>query len=187
MLQSSKKDLRKIFIASRDQIPKNEKQAIDQRICAYLLSIDEIANASEVLVYAPFRNEIDITYFIKELKARGIRTAFPKCGKDHTMTFHNSDYDELSSQAYGIKEPVGSEPIVPQTDSVCILPCLAASKDGHRIGYGGGYYDRFLAKYKGLKVIAVYSSHLLESGAFETDEFDIPTDIIVTEEEIIRL
>lgn len=184
----SKKELRKRFLTLRGEMTQSEKAALDAEICASLLSLDEVMRAKNILVYAPFRNEIDLVPFFEQICKEGKRTAFPKCEKDGRMDFFFCEYSSLSVQAYGIKEPSGlTEMFDGQEDTVCILPCLAVREDGYRLGYGGGYYDRFLSKYDLIKIAPVYSDFVIESNSFDKNEFDIPTDIIITEEDIKRL
>lgn len=188
MYLHTKKELRARFLAYREQISKEAKKTLDARICDALLDLDEVKNARNILVYAPFRNEIDLYPFFDRLYAMGKKTAFPKCGKDGVMEFFFCDHSTLSEQAYGIKEPTDlSEKFCGDEDSICILPCLAITSDGYRLGYGGGYYDRFLEKNSIKKIAAVYSGFVLKTERFEKSDFDIPADIIITEEEIIRL
>ena len=188
MHTTSKKDLRTHFLALRQEMHCEKKRRLDSIICGILSSLEEIRSIEYILVYAPFRNEIDLLPFFEYIKSVGKYTVFPKCEKNGLMNFYVSDYSELTEQAYGIKEPSdASVPFVDIQNSVCIIPCLSAAKDGNRLGYGGGYYDRFLSSYSGKKIVALYSDFLLEAGELEVNQFDIPAEIIITEEGVIRL
>ena len=91
------------------------------------------------------------------------------------MTFYYvSSEDELEAGAYGIREPRAGLPSVPESEykgSVCIVPGLVFDREGYRVGYGGGYYDRFLANYTG-DAIAPVRDGFLYDGALPRDEFD---------------
>jgi len=184
----TKKELRARYISLRKKIPADRKLSADQKICNRLFALQEVIDSQNVLVYAPFRNEIDLVPFFEKLYNSDKRTFFPKCNQNREMDFFLSSYYSLVPQAYGIKEPIClSTPFAETGSDVCILPCLAVTRDGFRLGYGGGYYDLFLSDHKVIKVAAVYSDFVLPPDSFQYDSFDIPADIIITEEEVIRL
>lgn len=184
-----KKELREHFLTLRGQIPANEKSALDKRICDALYELDEIQKSKYILAYAPFRNEIDLYPLFDMLYRDGKKLAFPKCEKNGIMNFFFCEPSSLSKQAYGILEPtdLSHKFCGEEENCVCILPCLAATRDGYRLGYGGGFYDRFLEKHNVKKITAVYSKFILNEDRFVIDAFDIPADVIITEEEVIRL
>ncbi len=186
-MNTTKASLRAGFLEMRKNMPASKKAAADKHICANLLSLDEIKNASTVLAYAPFRGEIDLVPVFYELSSSGKRVGFPKCMPEHRMIFRECGYGELVQQKYGILEPTESAPEISAfSDSdVCIIPCLAISGEGHRLGYGGGYYDRFLASFPGKKIVAVYNDFI--TNEVFNEEFDIPAEIILTEEGVIRV
>ena len=184
-----KKELREHFLGLRWQIPTEKKSALDKRICEALYELDEIQQAKYILAYAPFRNEIDLYPLFDMLCRDGKKLAFPKCEKNGIMNFFFCEPSSLSKQAYGILEPtdLSHKFCGEEENCVCILPCLAATRDGYRLGYGGGFYDRFLEKHNVKKITAVYSKFILNEDSFVIDAFDIPADVIITEEEVIRL
>lgn len=185
---SKKKEYRKEFLSMRNSINKAEKAKLDNMIVERLASLPEIDSASVVMVYAPFRGEIDLVPLFGKLYSLGKRTAFPKCEDGGEMRFYICEYASLSKQAYGILEPTSScEELTDLSEAVCIIPCLAASIDGYRLGYGGGYYDRFLEKNDIKKIVAVYDRFLLKSSEDIREMHDIPADIIITEKGEIRI
>ena len=89
--------------------------------------------------------------------------------------------DELEVGAYGIKEPPANNPLFNNnTHSVCVVPALSYDANGMRIGYGKGYYDRFLSEFSGISVGIVFSC--LMSQSIPTDKYDVPVDVMITEE-----
>lgn len=185
---SKKKEYRKEFLSMRNSIDKAKKAKLDEMIVERLASLPEIDSASVVMVYAPFRGEIDLVPLFDRLYLLGKKTAFPKCKNGGEMRFYICEYASLSKQAYGILEPTSScEELTDLTGAVCIIPCLAASVDGYRLGYGGGYYDRFLEKSDIKKIVAVYDRFLLKSSEDIRETHDIPADIIITEKGEIRI
>ena len=135
-----------------------------------------------LLLYVPMEGEIGLLPLARMARERGIPIAFPKCDpKTGSMAFYTLNADaRLSPGAYGIPEPPDDAPLcVPDERALCILPGLAFSEDGHRLGYGKGYYDRYLSDFHGVTVGAVCSKLLLPH--VPTDEHDVPSQILVTE------
>lgn len=87
---------------------------------------------------------------------------------------------DLRPGRYGILEPDDAcAAIIPDERTLCVCPCLCCDMDGYRLGFGGGYYDRFLSGFSGVKAALCYGDSVLPS--LQKDEFDIPMDVIVTD------
>ena len=181
-----KKELRKHFSAVRAEAKSPEK---DRLITERVLSHDRIAAADTVLLYASFGSEVDTWELAERLIGAGKTIAYPKCGSSGAMTFHIvSDIAALradTSGKYGICEPSGELPCPELSgDTVCILPGLAFTENGGRLGYGGGFYDRFLAAYPHIfRIAAAYEALLTDS--LPVMEHDITINHIVTEERTV--
>lgn len=173
-----KKLLRKKFSEIRKNIPdKSEKDILIRKNFLEILG-----NTDTVLLYASFGSEIDTFSIAEELAGKYI-TAFPVSYKGGIMTFHNiSSISDLHKGMYGIREPDNSMPQTVITDrTVCVLPGLAFTPDGARLGYGGGYYDRFLQKYPQIHKIALSYEELITEN-LPVMSHDIRADYIVTPE-----
>ena len=140
------------------------------------------------MVYASFRGEVETHALIKNLLKEKKRVVLPLCNsEDCTMTAREiSDFSDLKSGAYGILEPDETMKIIPKNEiDFIIVPGCVFSKNGHRIGYGKGYYDRFLngicAKTCGLS----YNFCLLDEIPHE--ETDVPLNMIITEDSILNI
>lgn len=187
-MQSSKEiksELRKKYRLLRKEMSVDFKKSLDHSICERLVTLPEYQNAETILVYSPCRGEIELNAFFDSAMRDGKKLAFPRCF-DKEMRFSICTSDALVPGAYGILEPsidAEYEASFTYDTTLCILPCLAADRSGFRLGYGGGYYDRFLSQNKLRTVAAVYRDFLTEVDFSEP--FDIKADIIVTEEEII--
>ncbi len=183
-----KKELRRKLLAMREEISSHEKVKIDRAICDAIVSLPEWKNATLVLVYASSRGEIDLSSLYAAAEEDGKAIAFPRCLPDRIMEFAVCGYDELSLGRFSIPEPPAVVPSLWEfpDDTLCILPCLAANSYGFRIGYGGGYYDRFLASHRITAVAALHHRFLINDTGF-TEPFDIPADILITEKETIRI
>lgn len=157
-------------------------------MCSIFTSLASFRYADTLLMFFPMKDEPDVTYIAKEALAKGKRIAYPKCSKeDFSMVFHfvNSPA-ELVRGAYGIMEPPDDAPVyTPGSDShdVCIIPALAFDICGNRLGYGKGYYDRWLPFFSGLKAGVAISDFVFD--ALPHGKFDCLVDIIVTEKGVI--
>ena len=181
---TDKKQLRRHFMDVRKAVKSDSK---DKMIAQRLMSEETVKNADIVLIYASFGSEINTWDITENLLKLHIIPAYPVCGGKSEMTFHIiSSVSELSRNGkYGISEPDSSLPIPSLTEkSICILPGLAFTENGGRLGYGGGYYDRFLAAHKGLRKIALSYEELIVPE-LPIMPHDIRTDIIVTEERTV--
>lgn len=180
---TDKKQLRCYFAKIRKKAKSKEN---DRRIAERLLSENAVKNADIILMYASFGSEADTWKLAEQLLKRNITLAYPICGDNSEMTFHIvSSVKQLSAGKYGICEPDASLPQPSLTEkSICIVPGLAFTEKGGRLGYGGGYYDRFLAAHKISCSIALsYESQI--AAELPLMPHDIRTDLIVTEERTV--
>lgn len=180
---TDKKQLRRYFAKIRKKAKSKEN---DRRIAERLLSENAVKNADIILMYASFGTETDTWELAEQLLKKHIALAYPLCGDNSKMTFHIvSSVKQLSAGKYGICEPDASLPQPSLTEkSICIVPGLAFTEKGGRLGYGGGYYDRFLAAHKAPCRIALSYESLIVTE-LPLMPYDIRTDIIVTEERTV--
>lgn len=177
-----KKSARAFFAEERGKISQSCGKELSGRLCEKITSLDEYKLADAVLLYFPTRTEHDLTPLVSDALRQSKKVAFPVSNTDSlTLSFYEiSSLDDLSSGAYGIPEPSSaSAPIRPTKNTLCIVPALAVDKDGYRLGYGKGYYDRFLEDFEGVTLCAVFSDLLCNS--LPRLDTDIPVQIIVTE------
>jgi len=180
IIRNTFKDIRK----------KCHDSAKEEIISARILSHEKINSADTVLMYASFGTEINTWNIAESLMRKNIKIAYPKCHKGGIMTFHLieslSQLDDGGKNSYGICEPCESlsEPEITE-NTVCIVPGLAFTEKGSRLGYGGGFYDRFLSVNREVYKIALsYESMIAES--LPVMPHDISLDCIVTEERTIN-
>ncbi len=180
-MQLTKKELRKTLLAERRGLDKSYRQERDIMIYNNLIDLPELAEADTVLTYVSTEIEVDTIYLIDTLLRSGFTVGVPKC-EGKTMRFIEIDsLCDLETGAYGILEPKGDKVIDDFEGSVCITPALAFDEEGYRTGYGGGYYDRFLADYTGISVGICYEQFI---RPVIKEEHDLNVNIIVTEKEI---
>lgn len=180
----NKKELRKEYSHLRAEIPDKVSKDID--ITERLLEADELAEADSVLLYASFGSEVDTYLLIDKLIARGKKVALPRCGSERTMTFHLiGSVADLHEGMYRIPEPDSALPQPEITDrTVCIIPGLAFTEEGGRLGYGGGYYDEFISENPNIYTIALAYEELIVSQ-LPLMKHDLLVDMIVTEERTV--
>lgn len=140
---------------------RGNKEAEDQKMVALLEQCPLVQNASRIFAFVPLPSEVDITPI---LDAHPI--ALPRCGKDGSMEFHALECNWRSQgkrMELGVWEPVGGLPVAPDAKALMLVPALAFDREGYRLGRGGGYYDRYLARFPQLVTIGVgYSWRLVD-------------------------
>ena len=177
--------MRAELIEKRNRIPDRERAEQDRIICEKVTRLPAFENATAVLLYAPIGKEIDVGAIRDEAWKRGIPVGLPVCNrKDRTMTFRRATPDTpLTEGDFGIPAPPETaEIILPDRNTVCVLPALAYDSDRNRIGYGGGYYDRFLADFPGIAVGVAYEENVLRSVC--AGKHDHPAAVVVTEKRV---
>ena len=190
-IKREKDAIRKEFSLKRDSIDKTDKEARDKKICALATSLVSFRHAEIILLYAPIKSEIDVMPIMYEALAKGKKVAFPKCNmEERTMKFHFvTSEDDLEICAYGIREPKEELPVYdPEAtigSAVCYLPGLSFDVYGYRLGYGKGYYDKFLYKFRGSAIGLTYTE--LITNSLPKGRFDRPCDIMLTEKGIKQL
>ena len=183
-MKEQKKALRRELIAARREMTEAERAECDKKITRALLSLPEYKNADTLLIYASYGEEIDTQAIAKAALADGKRLAFPRCEAGGVMNFYYCLPKKLVSGYKNIPEPPTGAPIFTKSErALCIVPALAVDREGFRLGYGGGFYDRFLAGFDGISVGLVRSIFYFE--ALPREDFDLPLDITVNGNEVI--
>ena len=182
---AGKTALREEYVRIRTHMESPARATSDAPILMTLEGLRAWKEASLVLTYVSFGSEVDTHALMRAAWAQGKRVAVPRCRPSHTLDFHVvSSEDDLEPGLRGLMEPSPDcgRPLTTaqMVGSVCIVPGLVFDSEGYRIGYGGGYYDRFLAFYPGEKV-ALVRPRQLSGNPLPRDEHDIPVDWLVTE------
>ncbi|MBP5294071.1 MAG: 5-formyltetrahydrofolate cyclo-ligase [Clostridia bacterium] len=160
MTQADKKLLRSRFLEIRSSIPKARKDAYDAFLCRRVSETNAFRDASSLLLYYPIGSEPDLLSLAEQALAQGIPVGFPRC-RDGVMRFYavpSLDEKNFETGDYlNIPEPLelGSE-LIPDARTLCIVPALSFDPDGCRLGYGGGYYDRYLASHDPISIGCAY-------------------------------
>ncbi|CDZ24750.1 hypothetical protein CCDG5_1642 [[Clostridium] cellulosi] len=184
-----KKALRERMKKIRAALSDEERAEKSAKILSNLTKLEEYKNAELVLTYVSLKFEVDTFAFIETAHNDGKRIAVPRCveGKPNIDFYYINSIEELEKGSYGILEPrINPKKLCTSRKGFCVLPGLAFDRYGTRLGYGKGYYDRFLQTFKGTTV-GVCFSDVLSRTPLPRGRFDVPAKIIVTEKEIIRI
>lgn len=179
-----KNEIRNKYKKIRNQLSAVIVAKKSDEIIKTVLESQEYAKAQKLFMFVNTGNEVVTTPLISQAINSGKKVAVPKMSdKKGVMEFIEiTTIEELSPNKYSILEPEYNAKRVLEADekTIIIVPALAVDKKGYRVGYGGGYYDRYMAKYKTLANIAVaFDVQLIEEAPHE--EFDVAVDIIITE------
>jgi 5-formyltetrahydrofolate cyclo-ligase len=184
-----KKSLRKQVLHIRAELTEEARREKSAVIRRNILDFPLFHAAQCVFTFIPFGNEVDIKAVIDEGKNAGKRIAIPKTfvKEKYMVPYEYEGSGELVQGVYGIQEPEpGKAKIVqPSEIDLILVPGVAFDRKGGRLGYGGGFYDRFLAGYDGRPplVAVCFKDQLVEEVPMETHDFQV--DYIVTDDEII--
>lgn len=178
-----KNELRKKMKKIRDNIPSDKRKIEDQIIAKTLINSEIYINSKTLFIYNSFRSEVCTTYIIKEALNEKI-VALPVTNSlDHSMEAYEIDEDSVFIQdSYGIQIPdtKTSNIINPKEIDLTIVPLLAYDNLGNRLGYGGGYYDRYLPRLRKDAIVVglAYSNQFVEELTVE--HFDKKLDYVIT-------
>ena len=189
----SRVDIRKIKEEFRSQSKKyrqnlslEEKEGVEAEILNRVLNLDVVKKAKTVLCYVSTPTEVDTKKLIEKLIDHNKTVAVPKCiaGTRDMIFYIITSLDQTEKGTFGVLEPnlEKCDKLRDFRNCVCIIPGLMFDSEGYRLGYGKGYYDRFLSKFSGVKIGICFEkcyTQILPHGFY-----DVASDIIVTETEV---
>ncbi len=157
------------------------KSALDVEIQTRLLISHEYRAAATVLLYMARPYEIATSLILHAALSNHKTVGLPVCLEEGKMIFRRVEkVSELIPGKYGILEPPAlSEAIIADEDTLCVCPALCCDMRGYRLGFGGGYYDRYLADFKGVKAALCYADSVIPT--MQDDEFDVRMNVIHTD------
>ncbi|MCM1047559.1 MAG: 5-formyltetrahydrofolate cyclo-ligase [Clostridiales bacterium] len=192
-----KKHIRKKCLLLRDEIPPKLREEKSDKIIGALCGLEQYKKADIILTYVNYQSEVITTKFIERALADKKLVFAPRVSGNEMEFYKIDGIDSLTEGYKGIKEPIGAEAFLDKIRAVdldgennlplMIMPGAAFDKEGHRIGYGKGYYDKYLSRIDkaGINVYKIalcYECQLLDSIAHE--EHDVCVDMVVTEEDL---
>ncbi len=188
-IKAEKTELRKTFGLSRAKLDREKKLDYDAEIQSRVLALREYIDTDIVFTYVSLDTEASTIGLIYAAWANGKRVAVPRCEPKTTqMEFYIiNSFDDLETGQYNIPEPIAErcEKVTDFSHGLCVVPGLSFDAEGYRLGYGRGYYDRFLKQFRGTSVGLCYSSYV--KFKLPRSEYDMPVDIISTERYLRRV
>lgn len=181
----AKKQLRARVRAQRRALPPEVLAADSRAITERLLALPEMEGAGSVFCYVSLHGEVETRPLIGTLLSQGREVLVPRCRAGGEMDLVPiSSLDDLTPGAYGILEPGPALPAAGHLPDAAVIPALAFDRRGMRLGQGGGYYDRFLARFSGFAAGVCQEMFLLD--ALPAEEHDRPMTCVVTPTEVLR-
>lgn len=180
-----KKNLRKVFLKKRNKLSQKEVDKNSEMIYWEILNSDFYRNGGEIFIYVSMNNEVSTIKMIKTALIDGKSVAVPKVNSFKKEMFFSRiiNLEELEVGHFNVLEPKEEfiRPVEANKNTIILVPGAVFDINKNRIGYGGGYYDRYLRKYKNIsKTIGLaYSFQVIDK--IPSNEYDIPVDLIVTE------
>jgi len=181
-----KSNIRKSFLTKRKQLNTQDVQQMSHDIYRRILSIFDLNSIDVIASYYAINNEANLN----NLLILQPNIYLPIIKTNHLMDFaqFNSPKDLIANK-FGIPEPVTTKTIAANKINVCFVPLVAFSRQGVRLGMGGGYYDRYFEHNKDnkkpTKLVGI-AYDFQESDTIQANDWDIPLDIIITNKEVIK-
>ncbi len=170
----------------REKLGEDFRHLSDTAIIKQIENWKPFCNASVILTYMPIKAEVDLRMLFARFPEKNwvLPRILPET--DHLMQFHQYLPDRMIRHAFGMQEPQADLPVIPpEAIDLVLVPGLAYDQEGWRLGYGGGYYDRFLKGFMGTSLGVIYDALLL--NALPHDANDVQMDFIVSENGIILI
>jgi len=179
-----KDELRRALKQARRSVPEERRAEYDRAIWEHLWAWEGYRGAKRCMSYLSFGWEINTWPLVERMWEDGKEVYAPvtKPGRQLVPALYTPD-TELVQAPLGMREPASAQTCAPEELDLIVVPGLAFSPEGYRIGFGGGYYDRFLPRVRGVTVGVIYSEFILE---LPVDPWDVPVEYLCTELGISR-
>lgn len=182
-MQKEKRALRKTMLERLRALPQEQIQTWSEEIAHRVCQMEAFQQAETICVFISMPGEVDTRPLIEAARAAGKKTAAPKIQDGRMEFIQFAGESELQKGFYGIYEPTGDQR--PQGKTLIVMPGVVFDQTCRRIGYGGGYYDRYLAEHPQLATVAVaFDLQVLDQ--IPEEAHDLKPQIVVTEQRIVR-
>ena len=184
IIKQKKDSLRKTLLASRDNISFDLIQITSKQIHSNLKKIPEFQRSKKIASYYPIGSEVRTLDIMQEAQMQGNEVFLPRINVKNLSFRRVRNWNDLEKGMFDIMEPKNNCPCA-NTIDVILVPAIGVSLDGHRLGYGHGFYDRFLtANPDIISIVLTFEKQIVKYIPF--DESDVQVDWIVTEDRYIR-
>ena len=174
----NKQELRSAIRCLKRQMTAAEITEKSKSLADQFLATEAYRNAKILYGYMSYNQEVRTLPILEQALRDGKRVAIPKCCGSDMRFIYMDDLSRTEKSSFGIPEPIADGPVADDRSALVLMPGLAFDLRGHRIGYGGGFYDRFLAAEPDHPTVALcYEFQVLDH--LETAEFDVPVDLVL--------
>ncbi len=174
----NKQQLRQAIRQRKRAMTQEEIEDRSRSLCEKFLNSDNYRRCTCLYGYLPYNQEVRTWPILHQALADGKKVAVPKVYGDEMKFIYLTDLTQVAAGYAGIPEPIADDPVAEQQDALVLMPGLAFDPQGHRIGYGGGFYDKFLSREPGHPTVALcYEFQMVDH--LETEQFDIPVDTVI--------
>lgn len=173
-----KQALRKMIREKKRAMTEMQIEEASARLAQQLYQSPLYRQATTIYGYLPYNQEVRTIPMLERALAEGKRVAVPKVYGDEMRFLYIDDLSRVEKGYAGIPEPIDDGPVAEDPTALVLMPGLAFDRAGHRIGYGGGFYDKFLSAEPDHPTLALcYGFQMLDE--LPTEEFDIPVDCVL--------
>lgn len=186
-LKRAKREVRRRVLAARDATDPADRERAAAAIADRVLALPEIVAATTVLAFSSFGSELSTMPLIEALVGRGVVVGLPVIDGEDLVARSWWPGEPTTKTWFGAREPAGGDVLDPSAFDVIVTPAVAVDRAGRRVGYGGGFYDRFLPRTRAdtLRVAVVLPEQVVRED-LPAGAFDLRVHAIVTPEEVIR-
>ena len=174
----NKQQLRQAIRQRKRAMTQEEIEDRSRSLCEKFLNSDNYRRCTCLYGYLPYNQEVRTWPILHQALADGKQVAVPKVYGEEMKFIFLTDLTQVAAGYAGIPEPIADGPVAEEQDALVLMPGLAFDPQGHRIGYGGGFYDKFLSQEPNHPTVALcYAFQMVDH--LETEPFDIPVDTVI--------
>lgn len=173
-----KQELRRVIREKKRAMTQEEILTASALLAEQFYQTPQYKNAKTIYGYLPYNQEVRTVPMLRQALLDGKKVAVPKVYGDEMRFIYMEDLEKTATGYAGIPEPIADEPVAHDPTALVLMPGLAFDRTGNRMGYGGGFYDKFLADEPDHPTVALcYEFQLLPSVPRE--EYDVPVDVVL--------
>lgn len=173
-----KKELRREIRDKKRAMTVQEIETASEKLAQLFFQSPQYCRAKTIYGYLPYNQEVRTVPMLLKALEDGKRVAVPKVYGDEMKFIYMTELSQVEKGYAGIPEPIADGPVAHEPEALVLMPGLAFTKDGRRMGYGGGFYDKFLAQEPNHPTLALcYAFQIVEH--LPTEEYDVPVDCVL--------
>ncbi len=184
----NKEELRRYYLSVRKSLSEEFVRENSRIIIQKLMETEEFDSAKSFHSYISIKDyhEVETNRLLQHCIDNNLRLLVPRVKPKGEMEHVKlKSFDNLKLNSWGVPEPLSGDLADPEDPDLILVPMVAGDRQKNRLGYGKGYYDRFLAKTRGTKIGLLFNCQL-HDRLLPVEDFDIQLDILITESKIIR-